>query len=191
MVFGSWVSYITKNWIKRKLSAISEFSILGAGQNRKLGNLGNFHFFLLNLIVQLQFFEVIFLVFVFWVSYTTKNWSKRKLPEIFKFSISGIDQNRKLENLGNFIFFGHCNLKVLFPIVFWSWVSASKVYNKKGEKKTQKHRNLRNFNPCTLMGYSCKMETNLIVLILHCYGSKTKTNWRWSSLLNFLVNIMS
>ena len=30
-----------------------------------------------------------------------KNWSKRKLSEVSKFSISGIGQNRKLGNLGN------------------------------------------------------------------------------------------
>ena len=32
------------------------------------------------------------------------------------------------------------------------------------------------------------METNLIILILRCYGSKTK--WGWFSLLIFLVNII-
>ena len=35
-----------KIWSKRTLSEISEFSILGVGQNEKLGNLGNFIFFL-------------------------------------------------------------------------------------------------------------------------------------------------
>ena len=29
-----------------------------------------------------------------------------------------------------------------------------------------KHRKLRNFNPCSLMGYSCIMETNLLILPL-------------------------
>ena len=37
----------TKNLIKIKLSEISESSILGIGQNRKLGNLGNWIFFLI------------------------------------------------------------------------------------------------------------------------------------------------
>ena len=30
---------------KKKISEISEFSILGIGQNQKLGSLGNFSFF--------------------------------------------------------------------------------------------------------------------------------------------------
>ena len=34
-----------KIWNKATLSEMSEFSILGIGQNQKLGNLGNFHFF--------------------------------------------------------------------------------------------------------------------------------------------------
>ena len=39
--------YTTKNLSKMKLSKISEFSILGVGQNCKLGNLGNGYFFLI------------------------------------------------------------------------------------------------------------------------------------------------
>ena len=39
-----------------EISEISEFSILGAGQNRKLGNLGNLCFFLFNHIKTSQFF---------------------------------------------------------------------------------------------------------------------------------------
>ena len=34
-----------KIWNKATLSEIFEFSILGIGQNQRLGNLGNFHFF--------------------------------------------------------------------------------------------------------------------------------------------------
>ena len=47
--FPTW----PKNLSKIKLSEISEFSILGMGQNRKLGNLGNCTFFLLNLVATL------------------------------------------------------------------------------------------------------------------------------------------
>ena len=43
-VFRFWVSYTTKNFSKSKLSKISEFSNLGIGQNRNLGNLGKFSF---------------------------------------------------------------------------------------------------------------------------------------------------
>ena len=39
------VTNTVKIWSKKKLSEISEFSILGIGQYRKLGNLGNFIFF--------------------------------------------------------------------------------------------------------------------------------------------------
>ena len=46
-LFGFWVSCTTKSLSKRKLSEISEFSILSIGQNRKLGNLGNWYFFLI------------------------------------------------------------------------------------------------------------------------------------------------
>ena len=141
-VFRFWVSYTTKNLSKIKLSEISEFSILGIGQNGKLGNLGNWHFPLLKPRekVNVFFFGVIFQsVFRFWVSYTTKNLSKRKLSEISEFSILGIGQNRKLGNLGNWhfsllkphekvsaFFFG-----VIFQSVFRFWVS----YNAKNLSK--------------------------------------------------------
>ena len=39
------VTNTVKIWSKRILSEIPEFLILGIGQNRKLGNLGNFLFF--------------------------------------------------------------------------------------------------------------------------------------------------
>ena len=42
--------------------------------------------------------------FWLWILYTIKNLSKIKLSEIFEFSILGIGQNRKLENLGNWYF---------------------------------------------------------------------------------------
>ena len=53
LFFRFWVSCATENLIKIKLSQISEFSILGLGQNRKLGNLKNCFFFLLNHITTL------------------------------------------------------------------------------------------------------------------------------------------
>ena len=45
--FTFWLSYTTKNLRKRNLFEISEFSILGIGQNWKLWNLGNWHISLL------------------------------------------------------------------------------------------------------------------------------------------------
>ena len=79
-----------------------------------------FYFFIKShLKITFFLFEVIFLAFRFWVSYTTKNWSKRKFPEISKFSISGIGQNQKLRNLWNFIFLVIVTLRVLFPIAFF------------------------------------------------------------------------
>ena len=88
----------------------------------------------IKLVLKLHFlFEVVFLVFGFWVSYTTKNWSKWKLPQISKYSISGIGQNRKLRNLWNFISL-FVFLRFCFLLLFLSWVFASKGYNKKGEK---------------------------------------------------------
>ena len=39
------VTATIKIWNERKLSEISKFSILGIGQNKKLGNLGNFFCF--------------------------------------------------------------------------------------------------------------------------------------------------
>ena len=45
LFFRFWVSYATENLNKIKPSQISEFSILGLGQNRKLGNLKNCFFF--------------------------------------------------------------------------------------------------------------------------------------------------
>ena len=49
------VTTTVKIWSKRKLSEISKFLILGIGQNRKLGNLGNFTFFLLIHFIIFQF----------------------------------------------------------------------------------------------------------------------------------------
>ena len=106
VVFESEITINLKIWSKRTFSEISEFSILGIGQNRKLGNLGNWHFSLLkpHEKVNVFFFGVIFQsVFRFWVSYTTKNLSKRKLSEISEFSILGIGQNWKLGNVGKFL----------------------------------------------------------------------------------------
>ena len=87
--------------------------------------------------------------------------------------ISGTGQNRKLGNLGNFIFSVIVTFKVLFQIVFYfEFVLIKnitrKVKTKKQNKnqKQEKHRNRGNFNPCFLMGYSNKTGTNLIILIL-------------------------
>ena len=45
MFFFSWtITHPVKIWIKWELSEISKSSILSIGQNRKLGNLGNFPF---------------------------------------------------------------------------------------------------------------------------------------------------
>ena len=48
VVFKSWFKTTVRIWKKRHISQISEFSILGIGQNWKLGNLGNLHCFFLN-----------------------------------------------------------------------------------------------------------------------------------------------
>ena len=55
-VFRFWVSYTTKNISKRKLSEVSKFSISSIGQNRKLGTLGNWHFFFWKHVIKLTFF---------------------------------------------------------------------------------------------------------------------------------------
>ena len=73
--FRFWVSYTTKNLSKIKLSETSEFSILGKGQNRKLGHLGNWYFFLIKPHRSFLFLRY-FLVFRSSVWYNTKHWSK-------------------------------------------------------------------------------------------------------------------
>ena len=57
----------------KKVSEISEFSILFIGPNQKLGNLGNFHTFLIK------------------PSYTTKSGRKVKLSKISEFSILDVE----------------------------------------------------------------------------------------------------
>ena len=94
-------------------------------------------------------------------------------PRISKFSISGIGQNQKLRNLGNFIFLVIVTFRVLFPIAFLSGFLLVK-YITRNAKNPPKHRKLGNFNPCSLMGYSCKMETNLLILILIRKGNLVK-----------------
>ena len=86
VVSESSITLTLKIWSKRTLSKIFEFSILGVGQNRKLGNLG------------------------FFFSFKSISWPlifclKRILSEISKFSILGVGQNWKLGNLWNFLFF--------------------------------------------------------------------------------------
>ena len=51
-------------WSKRTLSEISEFSILGIEQNRKLGNLGNFLLFFLIHFITVSFCLSLFLLFL-------------------------------------------------------------------------------------------------------------------------------
>ena len=121
--------------------------------------------FLLNLKVTFFLFQVIFLVFRFWVSFTTKNWSKRLFFKISKFSISSIGQNQRLRNLGNFIFLVIITFKVFSPLFFYVEFLLVK-YITRNVKNPSKHRELRNFNSYSLMGYFCKMETNLLTLIL-------------------------
>ena len=101
---------------KKKISEVSEFSILPYTQNRKLGNLGKFSF--------TSIFGSI------WNS-KSKNWKndlkektltiwcglRRKMPisEVSKFSILPYTQNRKLGNLERFSFTSNfdssCNLR--------------------------------------------------------------------------------
>ena len=133
--------------------------------NWKLGN-WKFFIFIIRPYLKVVFFlfEVIFLVFGFSVSYTAKNWSKRKFSEISKISISGIGQNQKLGNLGIF-FLVMVIFKVLFPIFFYLEFLLVK-YMTRNVKNPKKRRKLGNFNPCSLIVYSRKMETNLLILIL-------------------------
>ena len=93
-----------KNWSKRKLFEVSKFLLSSIGQNRKFGNLGNGHCFLLKPHCKVKVFSYKSF-FQFWVSYTTKNLSKIKLSKISEISILGIGQNRKLGNLGKWYFF--------------------------------------------------------------------------------------
>ena len=100
---------------KMKISEVSKFSILTYTQNRKLGNLGKFSFSSNfdsscnlrcknnkkarpNLKGQDMLLE-----------------EKRKISEVFKFSILPYTQNRKLGNLGKFSFASNfdssCNLR--------------------------------------------------------------------------------
>ena len=115
-IFRFWVPYTTKNLSKRKLSDISEFSILGIRQNRTLGILGNWHFSLHkpHEKVNVFFFGVIFQsVFRLWVSYNTKHLSKRKLSEIsrvFDFGYRANSKTRKLRKLEFFITKPHRNV---------------------------------------------------------------------------------
>ena len=41
-----------------------------------------------------------------------------------------------------------------------------KYITRKVKKTCKKHRNLGNFNHCSIMGYSWKMETTLVILML-------------------------
>ena len=63
---------------------------------------------------------------------TINFWSKRKLSEVSKFSISGIEQNKKLGNLGNFHFFVLITYEICssFLSFFWDLVLGFNILPK-------------------------------------------------------------
>ena len=87
VVFKSSVTTAAKIWSKRQ--------IFDLGQNRKLVNLKNVHFFVSTFLFKFVFF----VVSKSSVEYAVKIWKKRQISET---SILGIRQNQKLGNLGNF-----------------------------------------------------------------------------------------
>ena len=95
---------IIKNWSKRKLSEVSKFSISSIGQNWKLGNVENWHFFLSNRFVKLKLFSLrSFFSVLSFIYY--QNLSKIKFSEISGVLILVLGQNWKLGYLGNWLFF--------------------------------------------------------------------------------------
>ena len=99
--------YLIKIWSKRKFCKISKLPILGRGQDRKRGNFVNLHF------QSYSFLSLVILNFGSWVSCTTKNLSKRKLSEIYEFSILGMKAKlitRKPLTFSLFLFKLYCNL---------------------------------------------------------------------------------
>ena len=75
--------------------------------------------------------KVIVLILRLYIFHTTKNWSERKLSELFRFSVLGMEQNWKLENLKNFCFFLRSYLKLLVFMSVWflsflnSWLTTT------------------------------------------------------------------
>ena len=69
-----------------------------------------------------------FSVFRFWVSQTTKSWSKRKLSEISKFSNLGIGQNRELGKHENW-HFSLLNHMVKLWFSFYYWLQLFNMLN--------------------------------------------------------------
>ena len=90
----------------KKISEISEFSILVIGQKSKTRKSRKCSFFLLKPYFKLSVFVSVhfFVVYKTLVTATVKIWSKSEISKISEFSILGIGQNRKLENLWSFQF---------------------------------------------------------------------------------------
>ena len=160
-----------KIWSKWKLLEVSKFLISSIGQNRKLGSLGNRHFFLLKSHHKSDVFYFV-PVFRFWVSYTTKNLSQIKLSKISKFSILGIGQNRKLGNLRSWHVFFSKHIKLMFFILghfsVSFWILSFIYYQKYKWQKT--FRDFRVFN----FGYRVKSKTRkarkLLFFLLKTHG---------------------
>ena len=98
-----------KNWSKRKVSGLSKFSISSIGQNRKPGNLGNWHFFFSSHIVKLKFFILgHFYDFEFYI--LPKIWVKQNFPRFpsFRFWVyRGKSKTRKPRKLVSFFLLNH------------------------------------------------------------------------------------
>ena len=101
-----------KFWSKREISEISEFSILGIGQNWKLKNLGNFLFFSklywnfsVFLSVHFYFFFVVFFgVFKSWIAISVKIRGKRNFRDFRAFDL-GYRAKSKTWKSRKFLFF--------------------------------------------------------------------------------------
>ena len=145
MFFFSWtITHPVKIWIKWELSEISKSSILSIGQNRKLGNLGNFPFcsksyWNLLVFVSIHFFGL----FKSWITISVIIRGKRNFRDFWVFDLgyrakSKTWKSRKflfflLNHIGTFQFFAQFIKKLLDTLKLFDIIPVFEKLNHSNE----------------------------------------------------------
>ena len=182
MFFFSWtITHPVKIWIKWELSEISKSSILSIGQNRKLGNLGNFPFcsksyWNLLVFVSIHFFGL----FKSWITISVIIRGKRNFRDFWVFDLgyrakSKTWKSRKflfflLNHIGTFQFFAQFIKKLLDTLKLSNIIPGFEKLN---------HSNEPNYRTLSILPLVLKKFEKIVYDKLYEYRkfSKPATEW--------------